>query len=81
MSGGVGLMPDWGAGIPHASWQKKRKQRQCCNKFNEDFKNGPHQKNLVKKKKETEGFSYIKDHELPVSFFSSRTDLGLQIFS
>ena len=59
---------------------KKRKQRQCCNSFNEDFKNGPHQKELVKKKKETEGFSYIKDHELPVAFFSSRTDLGLQIF-
>ena len=26
-----------------------KKQKQYCNKFNKDFKNGPHQKNLKKK--------------------------------
>ena len=35
-----------GAQIPHASWlknQSKHKgQEQYCNKFNKDFKNGPH---------------------------------------
>ena len=24
------------------------KQKQCCNTFNKDFKNSPHQKNLLK---------------------------------
>ena len=35
-----------GAKIPHASQPKKQniKQKQNCNKFNKDFKNGPHQK-------------------------------------
>ena len=31
--------------IPHASWPKKSKhknQKQFCNKFNKEFKNGPH---------------------------------------
>ena len=39
------------AKIPHASRPKNqnRKQKQHCNKFNKDFKNGPHQKNLLKK--------------------------------
>ena len=32
--------------IPHASWPKHQniKQKQYCNKFNKDFKNGPHSK-------------------------------------
>ena len=50
MQGVEGSIPDWGAKIPHA-WQPKNqniKQKQHCNKFNNDFKNGPHQK---KKKK------------------------------
>ena len=27
----------------------KEKQKQCCNKFNEDFKNDPYQKHTKKK--------------------------------
>ena len=43
---GVGLIPGRGAKIPHASGPKIQniKQKQYCNKFNKDFKNGPHQK-------------------------------------
>ena len=36
-----------GAKVPHASppkIQNIKKQKQCCNKFNKDFKNGPCQK-------------------------------------
>ena len=50
-AGGVGLIPGQGAKNPRASWPKKTnqrkenlKQKQYCNKFNKDFKNGPHQK-------------------------------------
>ena len=49
----VGLIPGRGAKIPHASQPKIQniKQKQCCSKFNKDFKNGPHpkKKNLKKK--------------------------------
>ena len=50
-AGGVGSTPCWRAKIPHASPPKKKKrehkqQKQYCNKFNKDFKNGPHQKSL-----------------------------------
>ena len=47
----TGLIPGWGARIPPASWPKKIqdvKQKQCCNKFNKDYENGPNQKNLKK---------------------------------
>ena len=32
--------------IPHALWSENQniKQKQYCNKFKKDFKNGPHQK-------------------------------------
>ena len=45
-AGGAGSIPSWGAKIPHASWPKNQniKQKQYCNKFNKDFKNGPYQK-------------------------------------
>ena len=48
--GGVGLIPGWGAKIPHALWPKNQniKQKQHCNIFNKDFKNGLHQKDLKK---------------------------------
>ena len=38
-SGGMGLIPDRGAKIPHASRPKNQniKQKQYCNKFNKDF--------------------------------------------
>ena len=43
---GVGLNPGQEAKIPHTLRPKTQniKQKQYCNKFNEDFKNGPHQK-------------------------------------
>ena len=52
-AGGMGLMPGQGAKIPHASWPKNQnmEQKQYYNKFNKDFKNGPHQKNLLKNPK------------------------------
>ena len=51
-AGGADSIPGRGAKIPHASRTKNQniKQKQYCNKFNKDFKNGPHQKNLKKKK-------------------------------
>ena len=53
-AGGVGSIPGQGAKIPHASWPKnqnikKKKKKQYFNKFNKDFKNGPHQKKIKKK--------------------------------
>ena len=50
-AGGVGSIPGRGAKIPHASWPKSQhiKQRQYCNKFNNDFKSGPHHKKSFKK--------------------------------
>ena len=41
---GIGLIPGQGAKISHSSQPKNQniKQKQCCNKFNKDFKNGPH---------------------------------------
>ena len=44
-AGGVGSIPGWGAKISHALQPKNQniKRKQYCNKFNKDFKNGPHQ--------------------------------------
>ena len=39
---GVGLLPGGRAKIPHVSWPKSQTNKQYCNKFNQDFKNGPH---------------------------------------
>ena len=52
-TGSVGSIPSWGAKIPHALQPKNQniKQEQYCNTFNKDYKYGPHQKNLKKKKK------------------------------
>ena len=43
-AGSAGLIPVWGAKIPHASWPKNQnmKQEQYCNKFKKDFKSGSH---------------------------------------
>ena len=51
-AGRVGSIPAWGAKIPHASRPKNQniKQKQYGNKFNKDFKNGPHQKKILKNK-------------------------------
>ena len=45
---GVGSIPVQGTKIPRASWAKKQEhaKKQCCNKLNKDFKDGPHRKNL-----------------------------------
>ena len=50
-SGGSSSIPGWGAKIPRASRLKKQsiKQKQCGNRLNKDFKNGPHQKIFLKK--------------------------------
>ena len=50
-AGGAVSIPGPGAKIPHGSGPKNQniKQKQYCNKFNEDFKNGPHQKIFKKK--------------------------------
>ena len=47
---GVGLIPGQGAKIPDALWPKNQniKQKECCNKLNRDFKNGPKKKILKK---------------------------------
>ena len=46
----MGLIPGRGAKLPHASRPKNQniKQKQHCNKFNKELKNGPHQKTLKK---------------------------------
>ena len=42
--GDAGSIPGWGAKMPQALWLKNQniKQKQYCNKFNKDHKNGPH---------------------------------------
>ena len=49
--GGLGLIPGWGGKIPHGSGPKNQniKQKQYCNKFTKDIKNGPHKKKILKK--------------------------------
>ena len=49
--GDVALIPGEGVKIPRASRPENQiiKQKQYSNKFNKDFKNDPHQKNLKKK--------------------------------
>ena len=41
---GMASIPGQGVKIPHASRPKNQniKQKQYCNRFNKDFKNGPH---------------------------------------
>ena len=47
-AGVTGSISGQGDKIPHASRSKNPnvKQKRYCNKFNKDFKNGPHQKHL-----------------------------------
>ena len=49
---GAGLIPGRGTKIPHTSWPKNpnKKQKQHCNKFHKDFKDGPHQKYVIKER-------------------------------
>ena len=59
-AGGTGSIPDQGA------WPKKQniEQRQYCNKFNEDFLNGLHQKESLKRSHQA--FTYL-GRSLPAS--------------
>ena len=52
-AGGASSIPGQGDKIPHALWPKNQtmKQKQYCKKFNKDFKNDPHPKNIFRKKK------------------------------
>ena len=47
----MSLIPGSGANILYALWPENQniKQKQYCNKFNEDFKNGPHQRIKIKR--------------------------------
>ena len=58
-AGGAGSIPGQGAKIPHALRPKNQniEEKQCCNKFNKDFKNGPHQKKKILKKKKKSWFA------------------------
>ena len=51
--------------IPHALWSENQniKQKQYCNKFKKDFKNGLHQKEIFMEKKEL-CCSLNKDHRM-----------------
>ena len=54
-AGAADLIPGWDgrARIPHALGPKNQniKQKQYCSKFNRNFKNGPHQRKILKKNK------------------------------
>ena len=46
----------------HMTWGQKKqniKQKQYCNKYNKDFKNGPHPKKEKKKKQQGMGWSEV----------------------
>ena len=52
----AGSIPGWGAKFPQLHGQNtkpfkrgKKKRKQYCSKFNNDLKNGPYKKNLLKK--------------------------------
>ena len=56
----------WGARNPHALQPKKQniKQKQYCDKFSKDFKNGPYQKTYLKNIELLPSFMYWKRHVL-----------------
>ena len=49
-AGSTGLIPGQGGNIPHALREKNTniKQKQYCDKFNKDFKSGPHKNSFLK---------------------------------
>ena len=51
-AGGAGSNPGQGAKIPYALWPKNQniRQKQYCNKFNKDFRTGPHPKKKIFRK-------------------------------
>ena len=71
------MIPGQGARTPHALWPKKKqsvKQKQYCNKFNKDFRNGPHQKkvkikknyHLIKKQTNKHGLHFLQQNGLRI---------------
>ena len=63
-AGGVGSIPGQGARIPITLGPKNQhiKQKQDCNKFNRDFKNGPCKKKiLLKECVVLRSFNHIKN--------------------
>ena len=60
--GVVSLIPGQGVKILDASWPKKQniRQKQYYNRFNKDFKNGPHQKRNLKKKRKKNQICKLK---------------------
>ena len=64
-AGDAGSIPGWGAKISRASWPKNQKQKQYCNKFNKDFKNGPHQKHKNKKNSRKTQGQGMQSHKRP----------------
>ena len=69
-TGGAGSIPGQGARIPHASWPKHQniKQKQYCNKFTKDFKNGPHQKKKCEEDKNYATQQYVNYTQTYVIF-------------
>ena len=65
-AGAEGSTLGWEAKILHALRPKKQslKQKQYCDKFNKDFKNGPHQKIYLKNIELLPSFMYWKCHVL-----------------
>ena len=65
-AGGEGSIPGRGAKIPHASWPKKQsiKQKKYCDKFNKDFKNGPHQEIFKKQTDRQTPGELLKNHQV-----------------
>ena len=57
--GGTSLIPGWEAKIPRDAWAKnqKLKQKQYFNKFNKDFKYGPHLRKIKYKQKPSKASS------------------------
>lgn len=52
---GAGSIYGRGSRIPHALWpvDQNKERKQCFNKLNRDFENGPHFKKILKNKKGT----------------------------
>ena len=53
--------------MPQGPQTQSIKQKPYCIKFNKDFKNGPHQKNLKKKKKLGSGLLLMNKRSLDVA--------------
>ncbi|KAB0343657.1 hypothetical protein FD754_020583 [Muntiacus muntjak] len=63
--------------IPHASWPENQsiKQKQYCNNFNKDFKNGAHQKKILQASS-IHGIFQARIPEWVAISFSSRVEFG-----